>query len=128
MTEIEKKTILIVEDQIDNYLLAEKILINAGYHIEYAEDGEKALQWAEKNPVPHGILMDISLPGVSGIEVTFQLRQKESYQQIPIIAVTAHALKEFQEKILAAGCNHYITKPYRPKELAEIVKKWVPLT
>ncbi|MEK7486827.1 MAG: response regulator [Planctomycetota bacterium] len=123
--ENEKKTILIVEDQEDNYLLAEKILTHAGYAVEYVVDGEKALQWCEQYPVPHGILMDISLPGINGIEVTIQLRKKENYEKVPIIAVTAHAVKEVQEKILAAGCTYYLAKPYRPQELVRILKELV---
>ena len=121
----EKKTILLVEDNPDNSMLALKILQHAGYEVFLAEDGYQALDYCKEN-IPQLILMDISLPGIDGFEVTKNLREMDTFSQVPIIALTAHALDGFSEKNKAAGCNDYLTKPYLPKDLKEIITKHIP--
>lgn len=118
----EGRLILVVEDNSENSELAEKILKHSGFRVHISVDGEKALEYC-KNNSPDLILMDISLPTIDGLEVTRQLRGEESYQTIPIIALTAHAAAGFEEKTLAAGCSDYLSKPFLPTDLVGMVKK-----
>ena len=113
--------IMIVDDNRDSRELALKILKAKGYLIIEARDGQEAL---EKVPVekPDLILMDISLPKIDGYEVTRRLKSQEDYKDIPIIALTAHAMKGDKEKALAAGCEGYIPKPINVHELPKQVK------
>ena len=70
------------------------------------------------------VLMDIQMPGLDGLQVTTQLRQKD-YRR-PIIALTAHAMKEDRERCLKAGCNSYLSKPLQKSELMEVVSRYLP--
>jgi len=98
-----KEKILIVEDNLLNMRLIEMTLRPKGYKLLGATDGEKALDMAVREN-PDLIIMDISLPKVSGLEVTKRLRQMPTFNHIPIIAVTAHAMKGDEAKIIDAGC------------------------
>jgi two-component system cell cycle response regulator DivK len=110
------KKILIVEDNQDNRELLIKILKVKGFRIIEAVDGEDALQKVSIER-PDLILMDISIPKIDGYEVTRRLKNQPDFQDIPIIALTAHAMKGDREKALKAGCDGYITKPINIREL-----------
>ncbi len=110
------KKILVVDDNVDNLELVVKILSRKGYRIIEAVDGEEALQKAVGEE-PDLILMDISLPKMDGYEVTKRLQEMDEYKDIPIIALTAHAMKGDREKALAMGCCDYISKPINIREL-----------
>ncbi len=110
------KKILVVDDNVDNLELVVKILSKKGYRIIEAVDGEQALAKAV-DEVPDLILMDISLPKMDGYEVTKRLQEMDDYKNIPIIALTAHAMKGDREKALAMGCCDYISKPINIREL-----------
>lgn len=114
------KKILIVDDNQDSRELVIKILKNRGYVLSEAVDGEEALRkvTAER---PDLILMDISLPKMDGHEVTRTLKSQAEYRDIPVIALTAHAMKGDKEKALAAGCAGYITKPINVREFAGLI-------
>jgi two-component system, cell cycle response regulator DivK len=116
MDEEEGRKILVVDDNRDNRELVVKILRRHGYRLTEAVDGEEALVMAVAEP-PDLILMDISLPGLDGYEVTRRLRAMAACRDIPVIALTAHAMKGDREKALAAGCCDYITKPINVREL-----------
>jgi CheY-like chemotaxis protein len=116
--------ILIVEDNEDNSLLAEKILNYYGFKTVITSHGNAALQYCE-NHHPDLILMDLSLPDMDGMEVTRLLRKKQQYEQIPIIALTAHAMRGIQETTQEAGLNDFIIKPFLPKDLITIVRKYL---
>jgi len=104
------KKILVVDDNQDSRELVIKILKRKGFQLSEAVDGEDALhKVAEERP--DLILMDISLPKLDGHEVTRRLKQDKNFAAIPIIALTAHAMKGDMEKALNAGCEGYITKP-----------------
>ncbi len=89
-----------------------------------AIDGEDALQKAVTEK-PDLILMDISIPKMDGYEVTRRLKSREEYKDIPIIALTAHAMKGDMEKALCAGCIGYVSKPINIRELPELIKHYI---
>ncbi len=105
-----KKRILIVEDNDLNLKLFRDLLTAHGYETIETKEGLEAITLT-KSESPDLILMDIQLPEVSGLEVTRRLKADSSISYIPIIAVTAFAMKDDEEKILAAGCEAYISKP-----------------
>jgi two-component system, cell cycle response regulator DivK len=111
-----RKTILVVDDNRDNRELVVKVLGRHGYRLCEAADGETALL-AARTERPDLILMDISLPGLDGYEVTRRLQNQEDCRHIPVVALTAHAMRGDREKALAAGCCDYITKPINVREL-----------
>jgi two-component system, cell cycle response regulator DivK len=105
-----KKRILIVEDNDLNLKLFRDLLTAHGYETIETKDGLEAIMLT-RNERPNLILMDIQLPEISGLDVTRRLKADESIREIPIIAVTAFAMKDDEEKILSAGCEAYISKP-----------------
>lgn len=125
MEEMKRYAILVVDDNQDNRELVVKVLAGKGYCLAEAVDGEDALrQVAEARP--DLILMDISIPKLDGYEVTRQLKGNAALRAIPIIALTAHAMKGDREKALAAGCDGYIAKPVNVRELANQIKPFLP--
>ena len=115
-----KEKILLVEDNPQNMRLFEMTLRPKGYRLLTATDGEEALDMAIREK-PDLIIMDIYLPKVSGLEVTKRLRQMPAFNHVPIIAVTAHAMKGDKEKIIEAGCDAYLPKPINTRQLPEVV-------
>jgi len=115
-----KEKILIVEDNPLNMRLIEMTLRPKGYRLLGATDGEKALDMAIRKK-PDLIIMDISLPKVSGLEVTKRLRQMPAFDHIPIIAVTAHAMKGDEAEIIDAGCDAYLPKPINTRQLPVVI-------
>jgi two-component system cell cycle response regulator DivK len=115
------KKILVVEDNQDSRELVIKVLKSKGYLIMEAADGEAALQKLTEER-PDLILMDISLPKIDGFEVTRRVKKRESLKDIPIIALTAHAMKGDREKALEAGCDGYIPKPISVRELPDQIR------
>ncbi|MDB6048818.1 MAG: response regulator [Pseudomonas sp.] len=112
--------ILIVEDNDANMRLACLLLINAGHSVLCAADAETGLTMARERQ-PELILMDIQLPGMDGLAATSLLKQDALTAAIPVIALTAMAMKEDEEKTRLAGCNAYIIKPLRYKELYRVI-------
>ncbi len=108
--------ILIVEDHVDSRELLVDMLEFSDYEVIQAADGEEGEQLAFQHE-PDMILLDISLPKKNGLDVARALRNQESTRDIPIIAFTAHARAEDEQKTLDAGCNAYIPKPVKPKEV-----------
>jgi two-component system, cell cycle response regulator DivK len=106
----QQKTVLIVEDNELNMKLFNDLLEAHGYRVLQTRDGLSALEIARQH-MPDLILMDIQLPEVSGIEVTKWLKEDEELRNIPVIAVTAFAMKGDEEKIRDGGCEAYISKP-----------------
>ncbi len=104
------KTVMIVEDNELNMKLFHDLLDAHGYQTIESRDGVEALKVA-RDERPDLILMDIQLPEVSGLEVTKWLKQDESLRAIPVIAVTAFAMKGDEERIREGGCEAYVSKP-----------------
>jgi two-component system cell cycle response regulator DivK len=107
--------VLIVEDNATNMTLAIFLLKSAGHTVLSATDAEAGLTIARAER-PNLILMDIQLPGMDGLEATAQLKRDDATRAIPVIALTALAMKGDEERIRAAGCDGYIAKPMRYQE------------
>ena len=119
--------ILYVEDNPDNMLLVQRALESRGYKLLKAENGLKGVAMAEAEDV-NLILLDINLPDIDGYEVARRIRAsaKHALAYVPIIAVTANALKGDAEKALSAGCDVYMSKPINIRELWARVEAFVP--
>jgi two-component system cell cycle response regulator DivK len=113
-------TILIVEDNPTNMRLAEYVLVSAGHVVLAATDAEAGLTLARAS-LPDLILMDIQLPGMDGLEATAHLKEDPATRAIPVIALTALAMKGDEERIRAAGCDGYIAKPMSYKDLLSTI-------
>ena len=118
----EKKKILIVEDNELNMKLFHDLLEVHGYETFQTKDGREAMDLARKHK-PHLILMDIQLPEVSGLDVTKWIKEDEELKNIPVIAVTAFAMKGDEEKIRNGGCEAYISKPISVMHFLDVVRK-----
>ena len=112
--------ILIVEDNPQNMKVLLMALRPHGYTFLEATDGEQALEIAVRDK-PDLIIMDMQLPKVSGLEVTKRLRQMPASNHVPIIAVTAYAMKGDKEKAIEAGCDVYLPKPINTRQLPEVI-------
>ena len=116
-----KNKILIAEDNPLNMRMLEMLLMARGYpFLLKAVNGEEALEIAIKEK-PALILMDIQLPRMNGLEVTRRLKRMPSLRHIPIIALTAYAMKGDREKCLGAGCDAYLSKPVSTRELPKVI-------
>jgi two-component system cell cycle response regulator DivK len=113
-------TVLVVEDNPANMTLAIFLLKSAGYAVVTATDAEAGLAIARSGR-PDLILMDIQLPGMDGLQATAQLKSDPTTRNIPVIALTALAMKGDEERIRAAGCDGYIAKPLAYKEFLATV-------
>jgi len=120
----QKIRLLLAEDNITNQKVALKILEKAGYRAEAAFNGLEALTALEKNPYDL-ILMDVQMPEMDGFETTAAIRRKEKEKggHMPIVAMTAHAMKGDRERCLVAGMDDYLSKPIQPKELIEVIER-----
>jgi len=118
------KTVLIVEDNDLNMKLFNDLLQAHGYDTLQTMDGRDAVQIARENK-PDLILMDIQLPEISGLEVTKMLKADEDLKHIPVIAVTAFAMKGDEEKIREGGCDGYLAKPISVPVFLETVAKFL---
>jgi two-component system, cell cycle response regulator DivK len=123
-TRAEPKTVLIVEDNELNMKLFHDLLEAHGYDTLQTKDGMEALKIARAHR-PDLILMDIQLPEVSGLEVTKWIKEDDELRSIPIIAVTAFAMKGDEEKIREGGCEAYIAKPISVAHFLETVERFL---
>jgi two-component system, cell cycle response regulator DivK len=118
--------VLIVEDNPANMTLAVFLLQSVGHTVLIATDAEAGLTLA-RDEQPNLILMDIQLPGMDGLEATGLLKGSDATRTIPVIALTALAMKGDEERIRAAGCDGYIAKPMRYREfLATVATQLAP--
>jgi two-component system cell cycle response regulator DivK len=118
------KTVLIVEDNELNMKLFHDLLEAHGYQTIQTRNGIEALDLARTHR-PNLILMDIQLPEVSGLEVTKWLKEDDELRAIPVIAVTAFAMKGDEERIRQGGCEAYISKPISVSKFIETVKVYI---
>jgi two-component system, cell cycle response regulator DivK len=119
-----QKTVLVVEDNELNMKLFNDLLEAHGYRVVQTRDGLSALDMARKY-MPDLILMDIQLPEVSGIEVTKWLKEDDVLRSIPVIAVTAFAMKGDEQKIREGGCEAYISKPISVMSFLQTIDKFL---
>jgi two-component system cell cycle response regulator DivK len=118
------KTVLIVEDNELNMKLFNDLLEVHGYATLQSREGEEALRLARRHK-PDLIVMDIQLPEVSGLEVTKRLKEDKNLRDIPVVAVTAFAMKGDEEKIRAGGCEAYLAKPITVNTFIDTVRKYL---
>jgi two-component system cell cycle response regulator DivK len=112
------KKVLVIEDNTDNMLLITYALAHSGYEVIPAETGEQGIDLAITEH-PFFIIIDINLPGIDGIETTRRIKNHETGDKIPIIAITSYAMTGDMERILAAGCDGYFEKPIDPLTIVE---------
>ncbi|MEM7342962.1 MAG: response regulator [Chloroflexota bacterium] len=118
--------ILYIEDEPRNRLLVQKILESYTYPIQVAIDGLSGLMMIRQHQ-PALVLLDINLPKLTGWEVLDQVKDNPKLHHIPIVALTAAAMEGDRERLLAAGCDDYLAKPFRVDELVAIVKQYYPV-
>lgn len=106
----EKRDVLVVEDNRQNLELVEFLLEEAGFEVRTATDADE-LRRELAAGTPALILMDIQLPGVDGLTLVAEIREQPATREIPVVALTAHAMRGDRERFLAAGCDGYISKP-----------------
>ena len=114
------KKVLIVEDDPKNMKLVMMTLKPHGYELLNATDGEEAIETALSEK-PDLILMDMQLPKMSGLDATRKLRENPDFAEIPIVALTAYAMKGDEDKYLEAGCTAYMSKPINTREFPAFV-------
>jgi CheY-like chemotaxis protein len=117
--------VLVVDDNASNTKLLAFVLSRGGYDVRTADSAETGAE-AVRAFQPHLILMDLQMPGVSGLEWTRQLKSDPRTRGIPIVAVTAYAMKGDAERARAAGCDGYLTKPIDTRTLLDDVARHVP--
>jgi two-component system sensor histidine kinase/response regulator len=122
----QRRRILLAEDNLVNQKLASHLLEKRGFHVTIAGDGRLALQELEKGSFDL-VLMDVQMPSMDGFEATAAIREREKSTggHIPIIAMTAHALKEDEQRCLAAGMDSYLSKPIRTTELFTTIERFI---
>ena len=127
----EGRTILIVEDDVRNVFALSSVLEPTGARVEIARNGREALEALERAHATGGtpvdmVLMDIMMPEMDGFTAMAEIRKRTEWRRLPIIALTAKAMKDDQEKCLAAGANDYIAKPLDVEKLLSLVRVWMP--
>lgn len=121
---MSRKLILHVEDNEYNRKIIRDLLSKTDYEIVEAHNGEAALD-ALTRLRPDLILMDVQLPKLSGLDATRMIRENPLLAQIPVIAITSFALSGDDRLALEAGCNAYIAKPFRPRDLLEMIRHFL---
>ena len=128
---LEGRTVLVVEDDVRNIFALSSVLEPTGIRVEIARNGIEALAALEHAQTPQGkqvdlVLMDIMMPEMDGFTAMREIRKNAHWRKLPIIALTAKAMKDDQEKCLAAGANDYIAKPLDVEKLLSLVRVWMP--
>jgi len=120
------RTVLVVEDNDMNMQLVEYLLEEGGYEIVKATSGEEALALTRSETQrPDLILMDIHLPGMDGLSVVREMKSDQRTNRIPILALTAHAMRGDKDRFLEAGCDGYISKPIDVKTFLTSIEQYI---
>ncbi len=117
--------ILIVENEASNRILIERVLSTRGYRCISATNGQEALDILDREHVDL-ILTDLSMPVLDGYRTTQLIRSRPHLATVPIVAVTAYALSDEGEAAKRIGCTEYLTKPFKPRQLLELVDRLLP--
>jgi CheY-like chemotaxis protein len=118
-------TILVIENEVSNRILIERVLSTRGYHCLSAGNGREALSILDHEQVDL-ILTDLSMPVLDGYRTAQLIRQRPALAHVPIVAVTAYALNDENEAALRMGCTEYLIKPFKPRQLLEVVERLLP--
>jgi CheY-like chemotaxis protein/signal transduction histidine kinase/HAMP domain-containing protein len=119
------KRILIVDDDVRNIFSLTSLLEQRGMEVQYAENGRQALEMLTGSEDVDMVLMDVMMPEMDGYETTRAIRQRPEFKTLPIIALTAKAMKGDREKCIAAGASDYIVKPVDPEQLLSLMRVWL---
>jgi CheY-like chemotaxis protein len=122
---LQDKKILIVDDDMRNSFALSKLLSDKGVITRIAQDGQKALDLLAEDPAVDLILMDIMMPVMDGYETIKRIRAQQQFKTLPILALTAKAMKGDREKCLAAGANDYLAKPVDVDRLFSMLRVWL---
>jgi CheY-like chemotaxis protein len=122
---LEDKKVLVVDDDIRNIFALTSVLERQRMEVVYAENGKDGIDLLKKNPDVDGILMDIMMPGMDGFEAMREIRRIAKFRSVPIIAVTAKAMKGDRQKCIEAGASDYITKPVDTEQLLSLLRIWL---
>ncbi len=117
--------IIIIEDDVDNCKLMEKVISHYGYTYKFFSKGQEALFYLKSNSPPALILTDIALPDMHGVELIKQIKKSPEYANVKIVAITAHSNIEMQKQVLDAGAVNMLSKPYSPSELVKLIEQYV---
>ncbi|OGU65826.1 MAG: hypothetical protein A2499_11810 [Stygiobacter sp. RIFOXYC12_FULL_38_8] len=121
---VKKKILVVEDDEISRDVLI--LFLKNHFEIDEARNGQTALEKADNNQYDL-ILMDVNLGrGMTGLDITKNLKQRPNYTNVPIIAITAFAMKGDKEEFLQAGFDHYLAKPFTREELRATIKKYLP--
>jgi CheY-like chemotaxis protein len=127
---LENRRILVVEDDVRNIFALSKVLEPRGAHIDIARNGREALDHLQRtrgtDQAPDLVLMDIMMPEMDGLTATREIRRFPEWKRLPIIALTAKAMRDDQEKCLQAGASDYLAKPLDIERLLSLVRVWMP--
>ncbi len=122
----EGRKILLVDDDIRNIFALTNALEQKGATILVGRNGHEALEKLELDPKIDLVLMDIMMPGMDGHEATKRIRKQKRFAKLPIIALTAKAMKDDREKCINAGTNDYLSKPVDLDKLLSLIRVWMP--
>jgi hypothetical protein len=122
----ENRTVLIVEDDVRNIFALTSVLEPRGVTLKIARNGREAVEAFEASPGIDMVLMDIMMPEMNGYEAMEAIRKRPDGARVPIIALTARAMRDDQERCLAAGANDYIAKPIDVEQLLSLMRVWMP--
>jgi CheY-like chemotaxis protein len=117
-------TILLVEDFDDTRLMMKMWLMRNGYRVIEAETGEEAIDMAQRER-PDLIIMDVMMPGMNGLDATQRIREYQALRGTPIVAVSAYGANEYRSLAIEAGCDEYVSTPFDPDALAELIKNLI---
>jgi CheY-like chemotaxis protein len=117
--------VLIVDDDVRNIFALTTILERQAMEVSFAENGRQAIKLLEESPEVDVVLMDVMMPEMDGYETTQAIRNIDRFRQLPIITVTAKAMKEDRQKSLEAGASDYVTKPVDTEQLLSLLRVWL---
>jgi CheY-like chemotaxis protein len=118
------KKVLVVDDDVRNVFAITSSLETHKMQVLYAENGRAGIELLDKNPDVDVVLMDVMMPGIDGYQTIREIRSNPRHRLLPIIAVTARALKDDASKCLVAGASDYVPKPVNPDRLMEVIRLW----
>src|SRR5262249_36185050 len=118
------KKVLVIDDDVRNIFALTSVLESHGLEVLYAENGKDGIAVLERNPDVNLVLMDVMMPEMDGYETMKAIRKDPAHKALPIIAITAKALKEDRDKCIVAGASDYLPKPVDTDKLLQLIRLW----